>query len=75
MHRQEGRDGCELAGEVDAVLTFPELRRMFATTGSTRPAVEASEFDPPHGRGGGLFPISRGILQAAGIREDLMTGT
>jgi signal transduction histidine kinase len=37
-------------------------------------AVEASHFDPPHGGTGGLFPISRGILQAAGIDEDLMNG-
>jgi signal transduction histidine kinase/Pyruvate/2-oxoacid:ferredoxin oxidoreductase delta subunit len=36
--------------------------------------LEADEFDPPRGAAGGLFPISRGILQAADIREDLMTG-
>ena len=33
-----------------------------------------SDFDPPHGAESGLFPISRGMLQAAEIREDLMTG-
>jgi iron only hydrogenase large subunit-like protein/nitrogen-specific signal transduction histidine kinase len=66
---------CEsLAGEVDAVLMFPELRRMFADDGLFPEAVAASDFDPPHGGLGGLFPVSRGILQAADIQEDLMTG-
>ncbi|MFW6256202.1 MAG: ATP-binding protein, partial [Candidatus Sumerlaeota bacterium] len=30
--------------------------------------------DPPHGNLGGLFPVSGGILQAAEIEEDLVTG-
>ena len=36
--------------------------------------VEPSDFDPPRGAAGGLFPISRGMLQAANLREDLLTG-
>ena len=36
--------------------------------------VAPSEFDPPHSRGGGLFPISGGMLQVAGIQEDLVSG-
>jgi signal transduction histidine kinase/iron only hydrogenase large subunit-like protein len=64
----------EVAGEVDAVLMFPELRRMCMDDGLYPDGVPASEFDPPHGAAGGLFPVSRGILQAAGLREDLMTG-
>jgi signal transduction histidine kinase len=36
--------------------------------------VTPSQFDPPHGGAGALFPISRGMLQAADLREDLMTG-
>ncbi len=64
----------ELAGEIDAVLMFPELRRICADDGIFPDAVRASDFDPPFGGAGGLFPISRGILQAADLREDLMTG-
>ena len=64
----------ELAGEIDAVLMFPELRGMCMEDGVFPEGVPASEFDPPHGAAGGLFPISRGILQAAGLHEDLMTG-
>lgn len=64
----------ELAGDIDAVLMFPELRRMCMDDGVFPDGVPASEFDPPHGAAGGLFPVSRGILQAAELREDLMTG-
>lgn len=63
-----------VAGEVNAVLTFAELRQMFAEKKLRPENAVPSEFDPPYGGSGGLFPISRGILQAANIREDLMTG-
>jgi len=64
----------DLDGDVDAVLTFIELRQMFVTRGITPISVKASDFDPPHGAAGLLFPISRGMLQAAGIAEDLANG-
>ncbi len=67
-------DSRPLAGEVDAVLTFDELRAMFRRVGATPEAIGPSEFDPPHGGIGGVFPVGRGMLQAADIREDLMTG-
>ena len=63
-----------VAGEVDAVLTFAELRGMFEARGLAPDSVAPSEFDPPHAGLGALFPISRGLLQAADLREDLMTG-
>ena len=63
-----------VAGEIDAVLTFPEVRRMFVKRNIEPDAVAPSDFDPPHGAAGALFPISRGILQAARLREDLLTG-
>ena len=63
-----------IPNEVNAVLTFPELRRMCNEEGIFPDAVQPSEFDPPHGAAGALFPISRGILQAADLREDLLTG-
>jgi signal transduction histidine kinase/iron only hydrogenase large subunit-like protein len=64
----------ELEGDIDAVLTFLELRRMFESHDIDAWAVEPSEFDPPHGATGALYPIGRGFLQAAGLQEDLMTG-
>lgn len=61
--------------EVDVVLTFAELRRMFADRSIAPASVQADEFDGPASGLGGLYPISRGMLQAAGIREDLVDGT
>ncbi len=64
----------ELAGEVDEALTFTEVRQLFSARSLDPSRVEMREFDPPHSRGGALFPISGGMLQAAGIQEDLVTG-
>jgi signal transduction histidine kinase len=47
---------------------------LFEERGVTPESVEPSEFDPPHPRKGMLFPVKRGILQAAGIEEDLVAG-
>lgn len=60
--------------DVDAALTYAELREMLGVRDVLPPSVAPSEFDPPHPGPGTLFPISRGLLQAAGIREDLMLG-
>ncbi len=50
--------------EVDAVLTFAELRQMF-TAGRIRPSnVEQARFTPPLARKGAGFPVSRGLLQS-----------
>jgi signal transduction histidine kinase/Pyruvate/2-oxoacid:ferredoxin oxidoreductase delta subunit len=64
----------ELKGDIDAVLTFVELRRMFENHGIEAENVAPSDFDPPHGAAGALYAISRGFLQAAGLQEDLMLG-
>jgi iron only hydrogenase large subunit-like protein len=63
-----------VAGEIDGVLMFPELRQMCNEAGVPPYEVQSSDFDPPHGGIGGLFPVSRGILQAADLQEDLLTG-
>ncbi|MBP7935093.1 MAG: 4Fe-4S binding protein [Phycisphaerae bacterium] len=64
----------EVEGEVDAVLTFVELRAMLRLHGVSPLSVNGSEFDPPHAGTGALFAISRGMLQAAGMSEDLAVG-
>jgi iron only hydrogenase large subunit-like protein/nitrogen-specific signal transduction histidine kinase len=63
-----------VAGEVDATLTFIELREMFLHHAIKAESVTPSDFDPPHAGTGSLFPISRGMLQAAQIPEDLLSG-
>lgn len=62
-------------GRIDAVITFVELRALFAEYNIRESQVEFSEFDPPLGFKGSLYPVSNGILQAASINEDLLTGT
>ena len=63
----------EVAGDVDVVVTFRGLRELFAARRLVPDSVAPSDFDPPHARLGAIFPLSRGILQAAGLQEDLLT--
>lgn len=65
---------ANLAGDVDEALTFIELRQMLKDRGFDVERAAMSEFDPPHGAAGALFAVSRGLLQAANIHEDLVTG-
>ncbi|MEI6682238.1 MAG: [Fe-Fe] hydrogenase large subunit C-terminal domain-containing protein [Bacteroidota bacterium] len=60
---------------VDSVLTFVELRQLFAEFNIRESQLEFSEFDAPLGHKGSLYPISNGILQAVDISEDLLTGS
>lgn len=61
-------------GKIDSVLTFQELRELFHEFKITESKLEFSEFDTPIGYKGSLFPIANGLLQAADISEDLLTG-
>ncbi len=69
--KTEGADG-KIGGEIDAVLTFQELHALWQKRGLDREEPEPSDFDPPHGGMGALFPLHGGMLQAADIREDLI---
>ena len=60
---------------IDAVLSFIELRELFKEFNIQESKMEFSDFDPPIGYKGSLFPISSGLFQAAGLDEDLLTGT
>lgn len=60
---------------IDAVLTFVELRQLFTRMNIRESQVEFSEFDPPLGYKGSLYPISNGILQAVDVNEDLLSGS
>jgi iron only hydrogenase large subunit-like protein len=59
---------------IDSTLTFTELRELFAEFNITEKKVEFSDFDPPIGNKGSLYPISTGILEAAGIDQNLLSG-
>lgn len=67
-------EGIELSrGQIDAVLTFVELREMFEEAGLVPAAVEPARFDPPLARLGGIYPVSGGLMQTAKIDERLMS--
>ncbi len=70
------QEGAEFGrGELDAVLTFPELRVLLSEAGlGPDSVVEERDFDPPLARIGGIFPVSGGLLRTAGIDDDMMTG-
>ncbi|MCK5741222.1 MAG: 4Fe-4S binding protein [Chlorobi bacterium] len=62
----------EVSGEVSEVLTFVELRRMFRVNRICKMELPLSDFDPPTGYKGGLYPIHTGFHQAVDIHEDLI---
>jgi signal transduction histidine kinase/Fe-S-cluster-containing hydrogenase component 2 len=72
--KQAEASSREVGAEVNVTLTFGGLRKMLAERGITYWSVRPTEYDPPHPGAGALFPIGRGMLQAADIREDLLTG-
>jgi len=60
--------------EVDVAITFTELREMLQADGIDQSNTVASEFDPPLGGRGAIFPVTRGLLQTAGVNDDTITG-
>ena len=70
------KEEARLYGEknlVEAVLTFIEIRQLFEEREIQEKTVRMSEFDPPFGNWGALYPYPAGILQAAGIKRDLVS--
>lgn len=63
----------EVKGDIDDVLTFYELKKMFELFPENLEHPEV-EFDLPLAGKGNLFPIRRGMLATAEIEEDLISG-
>ena len=62
----------DIDGRPDVAITFRELRYLFLRWSIKPERVVPSDFDPPHPGLGGIFPVARGLLQAASIPEDLL---
>ena len=60
--------------EIDEAITFTELRDLFAKLGISEGSSTPSDFDPPLGGRGAIFPVTRGLLQTANINDDAITG-
>ncbi len=58
---------------VDAAMTFGEIRNLMASKNIVASKAGRSSFDPPHPGMGALFALSGGMLQAASMREDLLS--
>ncbi len=58
---------------IEGILTFIELRQLFDEYQIAERAVKMSEFDPPFGNWGALYPLPAGIVQAGGIKRDFFT--
>ncbi|HUW94019.1 MAG TPA: [Fe-Fe] hydrogenase large subunit C-terminal domain-containing protein [Bacteroidales bacterium] len=56
------------------VLTFTELRELFAEHGITPDNAEASSFDGPHSGKGAVYPVNHGLLQSINRTEGLGKG-
>jgi len=61
--------------EVDEVITFTELRNIFAEKGISYENSTPVDFDPPSGGRGAIFPVTRGLLQTARISDNAITGS
>ncbi|HVN57501.1 MAG TPA: [Fe-Fe] hydrogenase large subunit C-terminal domain-containing protein [Bacteroidales bacterium] len=62
------------SNEIDEAITFVELRELFQSKNLTPDSVSPSDFDPPKGGRGAIFPVTRGLLQTANINDDAITG-
>lgn len=62
-------------GRIDCVLTFRELDQLIQRRGLDLQTIKPAQFDAPRANLGSIFALSRGMVQAAGMSEDLATGT
>ncbi len=62
------------SADVDEAITFRELRDLFTQLGIEPENTQPSDFDPPVGGRGAIFPVTRGLLQTADINDDAVTG-
>ena len=62
------------AGRVDAAITFRELADLMEVRGLDPRKVPPKDFDAPRAELGAIFALSRGMVQAAGMSEDLTSG-
>ncbi len=62
----------EVAGVIDAVLTFTELKEIFTSRHINFDELDEVDFDPPHAYLGKSFPLAGGLLKTASIPGDIL---
>jgi len=62
----------EVAGPVDAVLTFDEFNQMLVEAGVELARLQEAPFDGPNPYVARIFPVSGGLLRTAALQEDIL---
>ncbi|MDZ7338389.1 MAG: ATP-binding protein [candidate division KSB1 bacterium] len=62
----------KVAGVIDEVLTYQELKEMFKARGIDLRSQADGRFDPPYPRTGRIFPVSGGLLRTAALEADIL---
>ncbi len=63
----------DIEDEVDEVLLFTEIRKMFEDANINPATLEPSDFDEPKGFLGSIYPVPRGSLRSARLDDDPIT--
>lgn len=61
-----------VAGVIDAVLTFTELKEMFDNKNIVVSECEESDFDGPHAMMGKAYPLAGGLLKTTDVNDDIL---
>ncbi len=61
-----------VAGVIDAVLTFTELKEMFDKNNIVVNECEESDFDGPHAMMGKAYPLAGGLLKTTDVTDDIL---
>lgn len=61
-----------VAGVIDAVLTFTELKEMFDNQSIVVSDCEESDFDGPHAMMGKAYPLAGGLLKTTDVSDDIL---
>jgi len=61
--------------QIDAAITFEELRKLFVDYGIEESNLEYSSIDEPLSYKGSLYPLRNGFIQAADMDENLLTSS
>lgn len=62
----------QVAGAIDQVITFADVRRLMEEAGVRRSAMEESEFDGPRPFLGRIVPVVGGLYRSMGANFDVM---
>jgi len=65
-------DDWGVEGAIDAVLTFHEVKELFAKNDIVLETLDNSNFDPPYANLGKSYPLAGGLLKTAAIPSDIL---